>query len=92
MARDLERRNGPDFPEGGAEWLAIETGQLTRSEMTEILRLICMAAGLDRKDVGRIHAGDGFARFEVARARAERILARKKKPGSPRIWKADEPD
>jgi ATP-dependent RNA helicase DeaD len=87
MARDLEQQRSTAFPAGGAEWLAIATGALTRSDMAEILRLICATAGIERHEVGRIHAAEGLARFEVSAGTAREILARTPPPGSPRIWR-----
>jgi ATP-dependent RNA helicase DeaD len=87
MVRDLDRPRSPAFASGDAEWIAVETGALTRAEMSEILRLICAAAGLEKHEVGRIHAAEGFSRFEAPAERAREILARMPLPGSPRIWK-----
>lgn len=85
---------GAAAPEGGQAdgrvWLGIESGALGRAQIGEILRLICGTCGIDRAEVGRIHAGRGVTRFEVKAAVAAGILARaERETGARRVWRAE---
>ncbi|WP_424933059.1 DEAD/DEAH box helicase [Amaricoccus macauensis] len=87
MARDLERQVAPKHQGEGWLWLEMSIGERTRADMAEILRMICTAAGVGKTEIGRIHVGNGTARFELPKDLAERVLENQKGEERWHIWR-----
>ncbi|MEM8570242.1 MAG: DEAD/DEAH box helicase [Pseudomonadota bacterium] len=75
MAQEYTRADAETLKDHPRVWLAIDIGQRTRSDMSEIVRLICRTAEVEKSEIGRIHVGERLARFEIPEVLRDRVLA-----------------